>query len=452
MSLSMFNPVGSTARFFCLLTTVIFQSALMSALAGPARTDPAGDFVQVTAEIELLEWGAGLGREDGPAPKTFQVSAVVGRNTWVITNSTYVAVYCYDGKRITARRQVQVHSTPDPATLVPSKEWRVVDTIESSDGNSGQEIPLSNGRVGVRDPLETIDRIVWLGFCSAPTLNNPQHKVYPPWNFWVEYLDPKKLSDKVTRFEDDLGLPKNVFIWSNDKQIVVDSRAGATTTVAGWTFPLGFYLIEYNPAIGKSWTLQLLAHGKVSSIATVSDPFAKGTRRFTATIPSKLHIEGTSNVHDWSLESTNVVGFLDLNESVLDGGSSSQTLSNGVSDESRASGEFLFPVRYLSSRNSAPMFSDKADRAVLHQALKTTECPNLVYRLYRLSPLKAAPKEPSTSLMESTGDLVIAGARMQFQFQSASSGRLTLSCFQGQHRFVSQISALNHLPSRATAG
>ena len=78
-------------------------------------------------------------------------------------------------------------------------------------------------------------------------------------------MNPSTLTEKVDRFEDDLGLPKFVLIFKGENQPVVDYRVSGFSTVAGSSVPQSFYLREYAPFL-KGWELQVFAHGRVSSI------------------------------------------------------------------------------------------------------------------------------------------------------------------------------------------
>jgi YceI-like domain len=390
------------------LSAVLLTNAILQAQTGPVPADPAAEFVQLTADIDILSWGGGLGGTEGPRPQTFQIHAVAGRNKWVISNQIGTTNrYTFDGTRIVERSWIDGGSSvQDPNATKPSAHWWTR-SAESPDGNPGETIR-------VLDHLDTVSRIAWLAFCSGPTFNHPSRKIYPPWDLWKEYLDPTTFVEKTTRFEDDLGLPKTLLLFSGEHQPVVDYRVSATTNLAGWNFPQSFFLLEYNPTGTKGWMLGIIAHGRVSSIGPAADPFPPDTAtlppqphgiRFTPVSPSKMHLEGTSDVHDWSLDTTKVVGFLELDQRLLDPANSQTSLPGDL----RARAEFFFPVRHLCSGYSAPMFSYQADQAVLHQALKTTENPNIVYRLHHLAATHAHQPEASDLVLQATGEVVIGG-------------------------------------------
>jgi hypothetical protein len=381
------------------LLVVIATSATSPGQIMSVHSDPAAEFVQINAEIEFLRWDGGLGSASDPRSQSSEIHAIVGRDKWVIgeLSSGHTNHYSFDGTKIV---EWACSIGTDGSTGNP---W--TNSSESLDGNPGET-------VYVVDHLDMVSRIAWLAFCSAPTLNNPKHKLYPPWDFWKEHMAPSTFVRKVARFEDDLGLPESLLIFSGD-QAVVDYRVSATTNVAGWFFPQGFYLLGYNPTGTNGWMLRLLVHGKVSSITPVADPLPMATVtrksqghtiRFAAVSPSKIHVEGTSDVVDWSLDTSKFVGFLELNQPLF-----APSSSQGSPVDLQAQAEFCIPVKYFGNGNTTSTFSDKTDQAVLHHALRTTENPNVVYRLHHLMATNPPFSEFSTLVLQSTGEVVIGG-------------------------------------------
>jgi hypothetical protein len=390
-----------------LLTSILLTSARLPAHSNSTLPDPAAEFVELTADIEILSCGVDLGREAEPHSDSFQIHAIVGRDKWVMGEWTadQTNYYSFDGSNIFER-------WCSLGTNSSGNLW--TRTSESPDGNPGRTIRAS-------DRMSMRSRIAWLAFCSSFTLDTPNHRLYPPWDFWKQHINPSTLNERLTRFDDDLGLPKRLLLVSGEEQPVVDYRVAGTTNISGRLFPLSFYLLEYNPIGPKGWILGLLVHGKVSSIAPAADPLPNGAAahsthpgmvRFTSVPASQVHIEGTSEMRiegtsnplDWSFDTTNVVGFLGLNKGLL--GAPTQQTSGAQAEDTQVHGEFFLPVRHLRGGGFTRMFSEKA---VLHQALKSTDNPNIIFRLHHLVATNAPQPGTASLILQSTGEMVLGG-------------------------------------------
>jgi hypothetical protein len=108
--------------------------------------------------------------------------------------------------------------------------------------------------------------ISWLAFCSGPFLSQKGNGLPLPSDLWKEHL-PKswQTSEKITRFDDELGLPERLVLYHNS-QPVLQYRVTLTTNVLDWTFPREFYLAHYIPAGTNAWQLHLTAKGRLLSI------------------------------------------------------------------------------------------------------------------------------------------------------------------------------------------
>jgi hypothetical protein len=240
---------GGLFATFLVTGTLLISPALLA--QSHTKGIPTGRFVEINAEIEVIYLSGGLA---GNGREPFQIHAVVGRDKWSIGELSpgQTNYYSFDGTRI---GEWALSFGTNGAT---GNRWN--DSFVSSDGNPSQTVQAS-------DRLDLVARIAWLAFCSPATLNNPNHKLYPPSEFWKEYMNPSKLTERVERFKDDLGLPKRSLIVSDEHQPVVDYGVSGTTNIAGWVFPQNFYLLEYRSTGDKGWVLELFARGKVSSIA-----------------------------------------------------------------------------------------------------------------------------------------------------------------------------------------
>jgi YceI-like domain len=173
-------------------------------------------------------------------------------------------------------------------------------------------------------------------------------------------------------------------------------------------------LLEYNPAGPKEgWLLTLLAHGTISSIRATTDPFPPkageqpptNSLRYTVAPASRAHISGSSDVYDWTLETTQLVGFLELNRPLFTKPTTES--SSSPAEKLTAKAEFFLPLRHFSSGVCTPTFSSRPDQAVFQEALSTTEHPNIVYRLHQLS--IRVPRSDKHLVLQSTGELVLGG-------------------------------------------
>jgi hypothetical protein len=130
--------------------------------------------------------------------------------------------------------------------------------------------------VRVSDLLHCQEKICWLGFCSGPALKRDGRRIPLPSDMWKEYFpDFSGTYDKTKVFEDGLGLPKHIEVFTEKGQLVFQYQVHQSTNVLGWNIPLEFYLVQYNPAPWprtNSWAVHLTAKGKVTVIGPGTKP------------------------------------------------------------------------------------------------------------------------------------------------------------------------------------
>ena len=108
----------------------------------------------------------------------------------------------------------------------------------------------------------------------------------------------------------------------------------------------------------------------------------------------KVTVEGTSTVHDWSVESKLIGGFVEFDPGF--------NFDNARPGKVNAHVAVLIPVRQLKSDKT------KMD-TVMYDAMKEKDHRRIDYRLTEMA-LKEAPKSPEGPfLFDSTGELVVAG-------------------------------------------
>jgi hypothetical protein len=259
------NLRGGVFAAFLVTGALLISPALLA--QSLTNGIPTGRFVEINAEIEVVYLSG------SPSREPFQIHAVVGRDKWSIGELSLelgqTNYYSFDGA------QIVEWACSFGTNGNTGNRWH--DSFISSDGNPSQTVNAS-------DHLDLVARIAWLAFCSSATLNNPNHRLYPPSEFWKEYLNPSKLTERVERFKDDLGLPERFLIVQDEHQPVVDYGVSGTTNIAGWVFPQNFHLLEYRPTGDKAWVLELFARGKVSSIAPAVFALADYPRRWSTTV------------------------------------------------------------------------------------------------------------------------------------------------------------------------
>ena len=123
---------------------------------------------------------------------------------------------------------------------------------------------------------------------------------------------------------------------------------------------------------------------------------------------SKVRIEGTSNIHDWQVESTLVGGFMEVGANFpMEPG---QVIAAGKVE---ARSEVFIPVRSLVSieKDGRPYSTAMDD--IMRDKLLMGQYPKIIYRLTELT-LKEAPKtKDAPYLFDSKGELVVAGVTNQ---------------------------------------
>ncbi|HYV34910.1 MAG TPA: YceI family protein [Gemmataceae bacterium] len=128
------------------------------------------------------------------------------------------------------------------------------------------------------------------------------------------------------------------------------------------------------------------------------------TTRFDAQpLGSKVKLEGTSTVHDWTMEGAIIGGFVELDSGFVAAPDKAQP------GKVAATAQVTIPIRSLKSGK------DSMD-AVMQDAMKQDQFPRIVYRLTALT-LKATPKSAEGPYeFNSNGELIISGVTNKVSF------------------------------------
>lgn len=125
---------------------------------------------------------------------------------------------------------------------------------------------------------------------------------------------------------------------------------------------------------------------------------------YAARSGSKMRIEGTSNIHDWQVESPFIGGMMEVGPGFpMEPG---QAVTPGKVE---AKADVFIQVRSLKSvEKDGKPYSDKMDE-IMWEHLKEADYKRIVYRLTELT-LKEAPKaKDAPYVFDAKGDLAVAG-------------------------------------------
>jgi len=139
----------------------------------------------------------------------------------------------------------------------------------------------------------------------------------------------------------------------------------------------------------------IAAIAAVAAALLLAWPAAAQTVRYVAvTNSSKVKMEGTSTIHDWTVESTNIGGFIEAEANFP---------QSALTDPKAAKPNLhvSIPVSELRS------YADAMD-AVMQDHLDMDKHPLIEYRLIELKP-KSAPGAPGSPQFEAVGALTVSG-------------------------------------------
>ena len=277
-----------------LLMVCVGSALCCSGLLGANSPAERGtdQFIHLTAAIETTEWHTlDADRPLSVRLATWTAQCVVGSNCWQIVEHGFghyaEHTYWFTGSNL-IRYAISRKPVSDRKELyernhgpMPAAGGLTTSVVESEDGNPGRP-----GRVA--DLMQYPANICWLAFCSGPVLKRERLQLFPVYDLWKNYVlapfgFPYQLtmfvdelglsaSEQATLFGGDLGLPSGVTICTTNCQPILQYRATASTNILGWSLPLEFSLVQYNPAGTNGWVLCLTAKGKVTAIWSGSGP------------------------------------------------------------------------------------------------------------------------------------------------------------------------------------
>jgi hypothetical protein len=142
----------------------------------------------------------------------------------------------------------------------------------------------------------------------------------------------------------------------------------------------------------------------LSLLVTAPLPAADQMTTFTSRSGSKMRIEGTSNIHDWQVESPLIGGMMEVGPNFP-----TEPGQAATPGKVEAKGEVFIQVRSLKSlEKDGKPYSDKMDE-VMWEHLKEAESKKIVYHLSELTLKEAAKAKDTPYVFEAKGDLAVAG-------------------------------------------
>jgi hypothetical protein len=154
----------------------------------------------------------------------------------------------------------------------------------------------------------------------------------------------------------------------------------------------------------KTFMTKLWIRGlAVAALALATTLSAQNLTKFESKPGTKLKMDGTSSIHDWSVETGIVAGTMELDSGFLANPTSAKpgTIPAKV--------QTTLPVRSLKSGTKA--LDDR-----MYEAMKTQRFPKIEYRLTELS-LKETPKSADGPFaFDSKGELTVSGVTNKVSF------------------------------------
>jgi len=152
--------------------------------------------------------------------------------------------------------------------------------------------------------------------------------------------------------------------------------------------------------------------GSVAGLLLTSLPLlaADSTTRFYARSGSKMRMEGTSNIHDWQVESPLIGGWMEVGP-----GFPTEPGQAATPGKMEVRAEPFVMVRSLKSlEKDGKPYSDKMDE-VMYEHLKAADDPHarIIYRLTEMVLKEAAKGKDDPYAFDTKGDLVVAGVTNQ---------------------------------------
>lgn len=114
-----------------------------------------------------------------------------------------------------------------------------------------------------------VTRVGMTPFCSGAFLKAEGRRIFPPFS---DQTEPGGYQDETEVFDDALGLPRKIQIFTQDRNLLCAYKVLESTNVAGLTIPLRFVIEEYPSGSREGSELSLQASGAVTSLRRTARP------------------------------------------------------------------------------------------------------------------------------------------------------------------------------------
>ena len=252
-------------------------------------------FVELNTEIEIDDWSywifedtKGIVSRNGERPESIfgrstTTRFVVGTNSWMMEGDFYKnakATRWFTGTNIIERSIITaplpnpLRITNFPVGISPPVGEERTKVQASADGNPGRPVRVS-------DLFELRGKIGWLAFCSGPALKRSGREIFPLDDLWKERcLCSGVFTDMTAVFDDSLGLPKSMEIFTETGRLIFQYQVRQSTNVLGWNFPVEFYIVQYGPgpvqppgsSRTNSWEVHFTAKGRITNVNVREQP------------------------------------------------------------------------------------------------------------------------------------------------------------------------------------
>ncbi len=238
------------------------RGAAALALLGLAARAGAGQFFELSFELQSHLFPRDPARSGTERQRTNTVRCVFGTNVWSIQGQFAVNAqetwWCTGTNFV--RDFVITSELTGRSPLAPSfaqrAPWRV--------GERHADIISPN----TPQPLHGMVCLTWLAFCSGQFLNTEGRRIEPPFPEM-----PGAFTDQTRRFSGPPGLPEQIELYApGGGPLFCRYRALESTKVAGWTIPIRFEFTQYRDVPGEPSRLVWQWIGQVTALRPAAEP------------------------------------------------------------------------------------------------------------------------------------------------------------------------------------